>query len=361
MKSHAASEKEEKIYLEAVRVIAIFLVMYGHTGYDASERYQVVTTGFSYWMSILITCLAHCSAPALFMMVSGATLLQKTDTLKTAVMHRALRVLEIILLFGFLQYVYCYYQNPEITFSIPTFFYLLYSTNVITPYWYIYAYFVMMLILPFLQMLAHSMEKIHFWYLFGLYFVMEGILPIVEVLWGNSRIALSVPLFDYLIFFPLMGYYLEHKSGDFFYKKSTLLVANLGGIAALAVSMIAGNISALQRGHVSFLEGMIALISVVIFVDVKAFCHYAELSSGKIWHNGFTRVLKKGIALAGAGVFGVYLFEPQMREGLHFIYVALEPYLTWFLASVIWISTAILCGVILFHILKRVPVFRKLL
>lgn len=357
--------KQKKGYLELVRIIAIFFVIYVHTGTDAAEHYRIAETSASYGLSLVLYAFAQVSVP-LFFLVTGAVLLQKEESLKDVLLHRALRIFALILLFGLLQYAYCYYLQPEVSFSLPVFFWLVYSTTVITQYWYLYAYFTLMLILPFVRMLARSLQKAHFWYLFGLYFLLNGLLPIVEYLWGNNRTVLSVPLLADLIFYPLIGYYVEHLSEDFFYRKRVLIVANLGGAMALFTNVIIALMAHRQRGAAESLTGMTALLALVIFIDVRALYRAAaSFAANRLKQTGFSYSLfqtcKKGIYFAGSAVFGIYLLEPQLRDSFRFIYTTLTPHISWFPACVLWILAAMLCGILIFKILKKIPLLKKLL
>lgn len=352
--------KTKKFYLEILRVFAIFFVIFVHTGDAAAEYYKFAANSSSYILSILLFVLAQCSVP-IFFLISGAVLLQKQDSLKNAICKRALRIFFIILIFGLIQYYYCYYLNPTIGFHIPVFFKLVYSTNVITQYWYLYSYFTFLLILPFIQMLAQNMEKQHFWYLFGLFFLFEGILPIVEYLWGNSRIVLSVPLFASSILFPLLGYYIEHRSEHLFFKKWTLLFVNLAGVFALFTNMVVAYMAHKQRGAAESLIGMTALLSIVIFINCRAICHAISNSKRAFWHCKLIFVLKKLFYFLGAGVFGVYLLEPPLRDSFKFIYTFLQPYFTWFPACFLWINASIFFGACIFHILRKLPILKSLL
>ena len=352
--------KSKKVYLEIIRIFAIFYVIYVHTGVDAAEHYQTAGNLFSYGLSLVLYCVAQVSVP-LFFLITGAVLLHKEESLKTVLKHRALRIFLIILLFGFIQYAYFYYLNPEIGFSLPVFFKMVYSTNVITQYWYLYSYFALMLILPFVRMLARSMDNAHFWYLFGLYFLLEGILPIVEYLWGNSRIVLSIPFFASSLFYPLLGYYVSQRSGELFYQKKTLLLTNLAGFFALLTNTVIAYMAHRQRGGAESLEGMTALLALVIFIDIRSFCYYASHSLRPVFHDTFSRLFCKAVCFVGGGVFGVYLLEPPLRDTFRFIYVATEPYISWFPAAILWICAAILFGSILFQLLKKLPLLRKIL
>lgn len=352
--------KEKKIYLEIIRILAIFFVIYVHTGTDAAEHYQTAGNLFSYGLSLVLYCIAQISVP-LFFLISGAVLLHKEESLQTVLLHRAARILIIILLFGFIQYLYFYYLNPEIGFSIPVFFKLVYSTTVITQYWYLYTYFTLMLILPFVRMLARSMENAHFWYLFGLFFLLEGILPVVEYLWGNSRIVLSVPLFANSLLYPLLGYYLAQRSGKLFYQGKVLLLTNLMGLFALLTNTVVAYMAHRQRGAAESLEGMTAMLALVVFINIRALCHYASSSTRPVFHGSLAKIFCKAVCFIGSGVFGVYLLEPPLRDSFRFIYVATEPYISWFPAVILWICPAILFGAVLFWLLKKLPVLRKIL
>lgn len=348
--------KQKKIYLELIRIFAIFFVVYVHTGTDGAEYYRIAGDAFiSYWLSLVLACFAQVSVP-LFFLISGAVLLHKEESLKTVLVHRALRILGVILVFGFIQYAYFYYLNPEIGFSFFVYLKTVYSTPMITQYWYLYTYFSFLLILPFIRMLAHSMKNDHFLYLLGLYFLLEGALPIVEYLWGNGRIALSIPLFEGALFFPLMGYFTEHRSGNFFFQKKALLFSNLTGLMAVITNTVVAFMAHRQRGSAETLMGMTAVIALVLFIDARALCKNIMDSESV-----FSERFRKFLSFTGSGVFVVYLLEPPLRDSFRFIYVAVKPFLGWFLACILWIGTCIVCGVLLYHIIKKLPLFRKLL
>lgn len=352
--------KQKSIYLEIIRIFAIFFVIYVHTGTDASEYYMMAGNSFSYMLSLVLYSIAQVSVP-LFFLISGAVLLHKEESLKTVLANRALRIFILIMVFGFIQYAYCYYQRPEVGFSIPVFFWTIYSTTIITQYWYLYTYFALILILPFVRMMARSMKNIHFWYLFSLYFLIDGLLPIVEFIWKNNRFELSIPLLVNSILYPLLGYYIVHRSEELFFSKKVLLFSNLMGLAALFTNTIVALMAHRQRGMAESLDGMTAVLALVIFINIRAFCHYAKRSSCRIFHCRFSRMMCKACLFIGGGVFGVYLLEPQLRDTFHFIYAGLKPYISWFPATILWISAAILCGATLFQILKKIPILRKLL
>lgn len=348
--------KQKKIYLELIRIFAIFFVVYVHTGTDGAEHYQVAGDAFlSYWLSLVLACFAQVSVP-LFFLISGAVLLHKEESIKTVLVHRVSRILGVILVFGFIQYAYFYFLNPEIGFNFFVYLKTVYSTPMITQYWYLYTYFAFLLILPFIRLLATSMKNEHFLYLLGLYFLFEGVLPIVEYLWGNGRIAVSIPLFESALFFPLMGYFLEHRSGEFFLPKKALLYSNLAGLVAVFINTVVACMAHRQRGSAETLMGMTTVIALVLFINARVLCKKIMDTE-----NVFSRRFRKFLDFTGSGIFMVYLLEPPLRDSFRFIYVALQPFLGWFPACILWIGACIACGVLLYHILKKLPVFRRIL
>jgi len=352
--------KQKKIYLEAIRIFAIFFVIYVHTGIEAAEHYRVTESTFSYVLSLVLFAIAQISVP-LFFMVSGAVLLHKEESLRHVLLHRALRILLIILIFGFVEYAYFNYLNPEVAFSIPIYLWTVYSTTIITQYWYIYAYFALILILPFIRMLARSMENSHFWYLFVLLFTLDGILPIIEYLWGNNRIAVSIPLLADSVFYLLMGYYIAHRSEKFFYQKKVIIIANMMGIMALLTNTVVALMAHRQRGAGETLGGMTAMLAVVTFINIRTLFQWISHSSRPILHGRLAKAIRSIILFIGSGSFGVYLLEPPLRDTFKPVYIALEPYISWFPATILWICAALICGSVIFFILKKIPLLKKLL
>lgn len=321
------------------------MVVYVHTGPEATARYQVVTSGTEYWISLFINSLTQICAP-LFFMISGALLLGKKESLKDVFLHRFLRFLVLLLVFGLVEYAYFYHLNPEITFSLPTFFYLAYSTTIIQQYWFLYAYLGFLLILPFIRMMAQNMKPVHFYYLAGLMFLFEGLLPIVEYLWQNSRIAIEIPLFANIIIYPLMGYFIEN-----IYDGKGKVLLYLACAAALVTNTVIGHMALVSRGGVESLGGMTFVTALAVFVLVKRLFdkHPASQKGSKV------------ISFLGSGSMCVFLLEPPLRDTFKRIYVATEPYITWFPAALLWVSAACLAGILIYHLLRLIPGVKKIL
>lgn len=74
--------KNKKIHLEILRLIAIYFVIFNHTGVNAYQAYATKEPGSLLYNIYLIMAIVCKIAVPLFFMISGATLLGKTESIK---------------------------------------------------------------------------------------------------------------------------------------------------------------------------------------------------------------------------------------------------------------------------------------
>ncbi len=340
--------KRKKVYIEVIRIIAMFFVLYVHTGYFAMTHYEVAGSRMSGLLAFFMMCVAL-TCNALFFMIAGAVLLHKKETIGR-VLWRFFKMAVVVVLFSLFQYACNYWRMPAMGFRLNEFFKLVYQTNLITQYWFLYAYLAFIIILPFLRILAEKMDKEHFTYLVILYLLMEGIFPMVEYFWKNEAFGLFVPMVENIIFFPLVGHFIEHNEDDVFGKKRNLAAVNGLACAALIINMIYAAKTYQDTGCAETFDGMTMLVGLAIFVDVRYVCRICRMP----------QLLEKVIVWCGGGVFGVCLLEPQLREAFVFLYRCLEPTFKWLPATVIWLGAAMMMGIIVMYLLKKIPVLKKL-
>lgn len=338
--------KEKKIHLELLRIFAIFFVLYSHTGMAAKFHYQIAGGIVSEMLSFTLLSLSK-TCNTLFFMVTGAVLLQKEERFADIFHRRILKMAVILIIFSFFQYVCCYHTNPEIGFSIPVFFKIVYSAEIITQYWFLYAYLTLLIMLPFLRILAQGLTREHFIYLVLLYVLINGILPLVEYYWENQAINLSVPLLENMVLFPLAGYYIEHNKEDLFSKKQIIIMLNAVFVAALLIDLFYAR-SRYYKDDMpeATLDGMMLLMALAVFVDFRFLCKQVRLPN---W-------LQKIILFLSGGAFTVYLLNPQLTELCHFFFEMLEPRIKWLPATVVWLSAAMIIGgmlAFLWHMLLK--------
>lgn len=139
-----------KFYLDILRVMAIFLVLFTHTGLNGNKLYTVTTKGMLQTVYTMLDCFRTINNPLLFM-ISGALLLGKNEDIATIWKKRVLRFLVCLLLFSYLQSVWNYYYSDMDVFDIWEFLKGLLSAPVRIQYWYLYSYIFFLIMLSFFK------------------------------------------------------------------------------------------------------------------------------------------------------------------------------------------------------------------
>ena len=174
-------------------------------------------------------------AVPLFFMVSGALLLGKNESGKDLFQKRILRMILVIVIFSFLYYMKLVLKG-ERPFAPFSFLLSLPTDLVYLPYWFLYSYLGVLTILPILRPLAQNMSKNTFWYLIILQILLDCLKPTAWVLWGYGLCGYYnfSGLFQYVIFYPLIGYGLD----QYFSETKFLTPKNIGRNLAVFVAAV---------------------------------------------------------------------------------------------------------------------------
>ena len=132
MKAHS-----RKNYLEFIRIIAIFLVIFNHL--DGYRLYQS-GSGVKNVCYMILSIFTRINVP-LFFMVSGSLLLGKTEDYKTVFTKRFSRFVSVLILFSFLYVVMRSIIRDDFQISPVQYIYRLITGNYdyLGPYWFLYA------------------------------------------------------------------------------------------------------------------------------------------------------------------------------------------------------------------------------
>ena len=217
-------EKQHKVYLDVLRVIAILLVIFNHT---PAFRFPFQTIGESMGVKLMLIVSAFDKvAVPLFFMISGALLLPKQESLKILISKRVGRFLIVLLLFHVVQASYYYWMCGEVEIGFRSFLGDCYWGNSSKGYvlgwteayavWFLYAYIALLLMLPFLRAMVKGMEMMTFYYLFALQIMLCVVVPAMFVLVTGFtpegfRVLTYLPLCGNVLVYVIAGYYLEHK------------------------------------------------------------------------------------------------------------------------------------------------------
>ena len=152
-------EKRSKIYLEIIRIISIFLVILNHTpGCKLPEWNNQFGIAY-YWFAMLVCEIDKMAVP-MFLMISGALLLPKVETVGEWFHRRVLRFVYAICIVVLFQYVYYVHASGD-TYSLQgvvSVFVRGSSINDFKVLWFLKVYVIIMLLLPLLRLCCRRLS-----------------------------------------------------------------------------------------------------------------------------------------------------------------------------------------------------------
>lgn len=352
----------KKLYIEFLRIVCIWIVVFIHTGSKGFFLYSISDSSILYPF-YLFSSVACTVAVPIFFMISGALLIPKQESIGNLYHKRILRMMFVLFVFSFAQYTLGIFANKAKRFSILEFLRNLYTNNYAWTYWYIYAYIGILIMLPLIRKMAVNMKNRDFYYLFGISVFFRGIIPIVQYIIGKGDININAylitPLLSQNIVFFIAGHYLANVIPD---ENLSIWKAFIGGICGCVAIMISCymtvykiNITGLNtEADAQTFYGSFALVSsMAVFYSVRCFFT-------KIGHKINLRTQKIITTLGGCS-FGVMLIEGRLRDHLSIVFDIFQPYVRTFLACWIWVLSVWICGVIITLIMKKVPMFKNIL
>lgn len=355
--------KTKKVYYEWIRLIACFFVIFNHLkGYVLFMNASGIKQAFYMVLSVI----TKINVP-LFFMVSGALLLEKQENIVTVLKKRISRVCLVILLFELGIFIECRLyalaQGRDYEFTVKRFIYGVFARELdeTGAYWYLYAYLGFLCLLPLLQKLAKQMSRSDFYTLLTLHFVFLFLFPVCNLLLtvtGNDSISIagefSVPLATSAAFFyPLVGYYLDHKIDILTISKGKwvrLVAAALTGIVLSCLCVYLDGVAG--ENYISLFDYLLA-IAVFLFIKYAVTIRIPILSAGRI---------AEEVCFMGSLTFGIYLLDHYFKLVLYSGYEAFaESFLPSLFASFGWCVISMFLGGMVTWILKKLPLFRKIL
>ena len=165
-------ETGRRLHIDALRVLAMMLVLYNHTGERGFTRYETAQ-GPAQGAYLALAVLDTIAVP-LFFMISGALLLGREEPLRACLQKRVLRY--VLVLVGASTAIYVYICRTDLSVMNRTDYLRgLYDGRITTSYWFLYAYLGYLLGLPLLRKLARAMTERDFLYITVLMGVMNAL------------------------------------------------------------------------------------------------------------------------------------------------------------------------------------------
>lgn len=351
-------EKKERNYgIDLLKIFAIVLVFFNHTGRVGFSHFLDCRDSILYYIYMAISIFSKIAVP-IFFMCSGSLLLGKEESLKKVITKRFLKYLFVILISSSILYIYLHFKENTTNFSVENFFKTIYAKQVVESYWYIYTYLGFILMLPFIRKLANKMESNDYLYMFILFSFMN-IIPIFDFIIGKGNINHNGNFYFFIttsyIFYPIMGYFIDKELERKYFNKRYLIIMVILSIIAIAVSCLMTNYKCSlcntweEDTCQTFFNNLIFIPTISLFYTVK----YIFLK------NKIHSKIYKAIEIIGSATFGLYLFEKVFRQETTIVYLALWKHIHPIPASFIWVLVEFIGGCCIILILKKIPIIKR--
>lgn len=346
----ACDKRENIVYLEVLRIIAMLGVLFNHTNTKGFFLFATTANPFDYAISLLLSILCKMSVP-LFFMISGYLLLGKKESFQELLKKRIVRYALVIAGASLLTYtVDSFFQNEP--FSIRELAKIIYRGDIGT-YWFLYAYLGLMLMLPFLRGIAGVLSQTTVYYLIGLKLLLRGLLPmVIFVLLGHSMSpALDVIMLEDSIFYFLIGFYFGTTERFYHSAKMRILCRCISCFCIITTCcMLYYEYKVTGVYMENFLGVLLPLVCISVFCEVR---HCLE-------HTEFPNKLRSAILFVGDKTFGVYLLEPVFRICLGETWNHLMEGFPPLPVSLLWCLCIFGMGILVTWLIKLIPFMRKL-
>ena len=354
----ANNTKNFKLHLEIMRIIAIFFVIFNHTGQEGFFIfYNYESDTLSYWIYMALSVFCKFSVP-LFFAVSGALLLTKEEGIKKIFTHRVFRMISIIILFSFWYYIHCLFLTGEnfnfLDFLTKFILYNGYYWN--ASLWFLYAFTIYLILLPFLREIIQHLTKDLCCYAITIHFIFMSLFPAIYYSFGGEFYNFS--LFEksaFLSIFPILGFYLEYKFPmQTLNLKKTLYLWAINIITILITCFMTHLKSQITDIHIEDFHNTFVVINcITIYITIKYIFYKIN----------FSELISKILISVGRCTLGIYLFHISIMVFLSnmgyfsFFHKHLNHILTIFIYCVL----VFLIGLLFTLILKKIPLIRRLI
>lgn len=346
--------KRKKVYIAAVKLLAIFLVVFIHTKEKGYELYAVSSQSPFYLLYLYLSIASRIAVP-LFFMCSGAILLGRDEPLSTLFRHRILRYVAVLIVVSFAYYLLSIWGNLG-RFRLDSFLIKLYSNQLKPHLWFMYAYLACLFVLPFLRKLARFLDGTEIAYMIALQVVFTSLIPALEYLFGRSAVTINqyFRLNKVVVgaFFMLVGYWMEAKMDFSRIRKKYIAVGVLVAILAVAVSCALTtfkvNVTGSFEGRL-FHESFSAIPTIVVFGLIKLWFERREISES----------VSRALLYAGDLTFGVYLMHMATFRLTTKFDNLIRPWLTPLIATIIWVFMTVVISGAVTAAIRKVPFVKK--
>lgn len=343
-------------YMDIIRILATYLVIFTHTGDIGSKLYIYGNYDGIRKLIYIVADVVRCINVPLFFMISGALLLPKEESYKRLFSKRVVKYVVVLISMSYFYFV-VYYKNSW--YDLGLFFKQLCTEYVTGLYWFLYAYLGYLLILPFLRKLVKVMEKKDFRYFMILGILFKGILNVGIGLCGwSGRFLVPFYLGEDAVFYPVMGFYFANLiSTPEEIDRKVKRELGIGGV--LSLICILGTVymmhwEACRTGEYSetYLMNFTVIPTLFAFGVIKSGCLKFNISEKG----------KKLIRFIADNSFGVYLFSVFAQINLVEIYFFINDKTGGeipLISSYLYVLAVMMIEVVVIALLRKIPLIRR--
>lgn len=346
-----------KIHIELLRIICIFLAIFNHTGQKGFFYFSVAKESRLYWLYMFISIACKVAVPVFFM-ISGALLLGKKESFRDLYKKRVIKYVLILIVVSLFSQIYwdVHYGTEISLIEIGKFLKIIYSGEAALALWYLYSYIGALIMLPLLRKLVSVMESKDYIYLACCSLIFSGIIPIIQFIFSKGTIHLnshvSVTLFTSTnIVYMLMGYYIENVLDKKYYNKTIAIKLITFSVVCIMICCLMTQYKANITGELTeeFYNSLILVPTVSCYYCCKWLFMNYKLNAKTY----------RIIQFIGRTTFGVYLVEGILRDRMLFVYYNLNKYLPSIPACFLYVLVTLSVGVIIIAVLRQIPLLRK--
>lgn len=357
MPNKISTFQNRKAYLDFLRIISIYMVLFNHTNTKGFVLFIIAGDSPLRFFYLCNAIFIKIAVP-IFLMISGALLLGKQETIRYIVEKRFFKFLCILTVASVLLYCYTCFRIDHKDLSLFYFLKELYAHSLSGAYWYIYLYLAYLLMLPFLRRLAINITENEYLWLFLMFWVVQ-MLSIVDFLLFKGTATHNVNFNFFItskyIIYPFLGYYIDRKMSDKYYTRKILAV--LISLSILSIVLCAVLTEYKCRMINEWSESTCqTFFSTLIFIPAST-----VFLGAKMWFDNHmhSKRLSFLIEQCGGLTFGIFLIEKILRHETEFVYRYLQPRIHSFPACLIWILSACILGAAITFIAKKLPLIRE--
>ena len=295
MNSKKQLKIERVFWLDAMRVLAILMVVVIHSSAKVLYEWEVVShTAWNF--ANVLNAFSRISVP-LFVMISGACILHKTENLKEFLEKRIPRIVIPWFIWGTIQLLYNY------NFSINQIINTNVASKIMATYfggfWFMPMILALYLITPLLKPFVQTAKNRDFGYFFILWFIVASCIPTLNK--AGLNISMQLPIWIQYLGYFVAGYYLVHriKIRKILNKQITLLFLVTSTVIALGTYALTLSDSAFNTSLYEYTHIFVVITSITGFITLQ------RILQNKVVP--FSKKMKMKITALSKASFGIFL------------------------------------------------------